>query len=167
MIVQKPLLPLHKPPTCLLKLLPQQIDQPQQNAARKRQSLHRLVLWSDRSMRGAGNNEPTWLPHGWPSGSHTGQDSQVGGRYPDQAHQCYQCIVCSNIWSKPVHSFIKTIKDKFNLQWLRVSMSYHRLTNLREIFQGDLSRKLTVGLTAFSNSGESASYSFLHTTFQY
>jgi len=27
-------------------------------------------------------------------------------------------------------------------------MSYHRFTNLREIFQGDLSRKLTVGLTS-------------------
>jgi len=42
----------------------------------------------------------------------------------------------------------KSIKDKFNLQWLRVSVSYYRFTNLREIFQGDLSRKLTVGLTS-------------------
>jgi len=32
----------------------------------------------------------------------------------------YFCIGCSNIWSKPVHSIIKSIKDKFNLQWLRV-----------------------------------------------
>jgi len=60
----------------------------------------------------------------------------------------YFCIGYSNIWSKPVHSIIKSIKDKFNLQWLRVSMSYHRFTNVREIFQGDLSRKLTVGLTS-------------------
>jgi len=60
----------------------------------------------------------------------------------------YFCIGYSNIWSKPVHSIIKSIKDKFNLQWLRVSMSYHRFTNLREIFQGDLSRKLTVRLTS-------------------
>jgi len=58
----------------------------------------------------------------------------------------YFCIGYSNIWSKPVHSIIKSIKDKFNLQWLRVSMSYHRFTNLREIFQGDLSRKLTIRL---------------------
>jgi len=49
---------------------------------------------------------------------------------------------------KPVHSIIKSIKDKFNLQWLRSSVSYHRFTNLREVFQGDLSRKLTVGLTS-------------------
>jgi len=54
----------------------------------------------------------------------------------------YFCIGHSNIWSKPVHSIIKSIKDKFNLQWLRVSMSYHSFTNLREVFQGDLSRKL-------------------------
>jgi len=30
----------------------------------------------------------------------------------------------------------------------RVSVSCHRFTNLREIFQGDLSRKLPVGLTS-------------------
>jgi len=58
------------------------------------------------------------------------------------------CIQCSNAWSKPVHSIIKSIKDKFNLQWLRVSASYHRFTNLREVFQGALFRKLTVGLTS-------------------
>jgi len=60
----------------------------------------------------------------------------------------YFCMGHSNIWSKPVHSIIKSIKDKFNLQWLRVSMSCHRFTNLREVFQGDRSRKLTVGLTS-------------------
>ena len=60
----------------------------------------------------------------------------------------YFCIGHSNIWQKPVNSIIKTVKDKFNLQWLRVSASYHRFTNLREIFQGDLSKKLTVSLTS-------------------
>jgi len=60
----------------------------------------------------------------------------------------YFCIGYSIVWSKPVHSIIKSIEDKFNLQWLRVSVSYHRFTNLREIFQGDLSRKLTAGLTS-------------------
>ena len=38
---------------------------------------------------------------------------------------------------------IKEAKEKFKLSWLRVGMSYHRFTNLREIFQGDLSKKLT------------------------
>ena len=35
-----------------------------------------------------------------------------------------------------------------NLLLISHSLSYHRFTNLREIFQGDLSRKLTVGLTS-------------------
>jgi len=32
------------------------------------------------------------------------------------------CIGYSNICYKPVHSIVKTIKDKFNLQWLRRSV---------------------------------------------
>jgi len=58
------------------------------------------------------------------------------------------CIGYSKLWSKPIHTVIKSIKAKFNLQWLRASMSYHRFTNLREMFQGDLSRKLTMGVTS-------------------
>jgi len=58
------------------------------------------------------------------------------------------CIRHSNIWSEPVHSIIKSVKDKFNLQWLTVHVSCHTFTNLREIFLGDLSRKLTVRLTS-------------------
>jgi GIY-YIG catalytic domain len=54
------------------------------------------------------------------------------------------CIGYSRAWTKPIHQIIKETKKKFNLDWLRVSMSYHRFTNLREIFQGDLSRKLTI-----------------------
>jgi len=69
----------------------------------------------------------------------------------NQRNRCrtiYFCIGYSKLWSKPIHTIIKSIKAKFNLQWLRVSMSYHRFTNLREIFQGDLSRKLTMGVTS-------------------
>jgi len=58
------------------------------------------------------------------------------------------CIGHSITWHEPVHTIVKTAKDKFNLQWLRVSTSCHRFTSLREIFQGDPSRKLTVGLTS-------------------
>jgi GIY-YIG catalytic domain len=53
------------------------------------------------------------------------------------------CIGVSKAWLVPVHQVIKDIKKKYNLGWLRISMSYHRFTNLRELFQGDLSRKLT------------------------
>jgi GIY-YIG catalytic domain len=34
-------------------------------------------------------------------------------------------------------------KNYPSLGWIRVQMSYHRFTNLRELFQGDLTRKLT------------------------
>jgi len=50
--------------------------------------------------------------------------------------------------NQSTQSSSKSVNDKFNLKWLRVSVCYHRFTILREIFQGDLSRKLTVGLTS-------------------
>jgi hypothetical protein len=53
------------------------------------------------------------------------------------------CIGVSKAWLIPIHQIIKDIKKKYNLGWLRVSMSYHRFTNLREVFQGDLSKKFT------------------------
>lgn len=49
------------------------------------------------------------------------------------------------------HTIIKRIKTKFNLPWLRVSiyvLVHHRFTNLKEIFQEDLSRKLNVSITS-------------------
>jgi len=52
------------------------------------------------------------------------------------------------VWTCPFNHQKQSIKDKFNLQWLRVSMSCPKCTNLREIFQGHLFRKLTVGLTS-------------------
>jgi hypothetical protein len=53
----------------------------------------------------------------------------------------------SNYWRVPIHKTIKRVKGKFNsLKWLRVKMSYHRFTNLRELFQGDLTAKINAGL---------------------
>ena len=66
----------------------------------------------------------------------------------NRSRTTYFCIGYTKIWSKPIHTIIKEMKAKFNLPWLRVSMSYHRFTNLREIFQGDLSRKLNIELTS-------------------
>jgi len=34
----------------------------------------------------------------------------------------YFCVGHSNLWPEPVHALIKTVKDKFNLQWLSVSV---------------------------------------------
>ena len=56
------------------------------------------------------------------------------------------CVGYSEIWDKPIHHTIRELKKDFGLGWLRVSMSYHRFTNLREIFQGDLSGKLIEGV---------------------
>jgi hypothetical protein len=58
------------------------------------------------------------------------------------------CVGVSKAWLKPIHQTIRDVKKKFNLEWLRVSMSYHRFTNLREIFQGDLSKKLTLNVVS-------------------
>jgi hypothetical protein len=58
----------------------------------------------------------------------------------------FSCIGFSEIWDKPIHSVIKAIQKIFGLAWLRVSRSYHRFTNLREVFQGDLSGKLIEGV---------------------
>ena len=48
----------------------------------------------------------------------------------------------SKAWKTPIHQIIKEQKKIFGLEWIRVSMAYHRFTNLREIFQHDLSYKL-------------------------
>jgi hypothetical protein len=39
-------------------------------------------------------------------------------------------------------SSIESHKERHNLQWLRVSMSYHRFPNMRDIFQSQLSAKM-------------------------
>jgi len=45
------------------------------------------------------------------------------------------CIVHFDRGSKPVHSIVKTINDKFNLQWLMVSASCQTFANTKEILQ--------------------------------
>ncbi|CAB9514199.1 expressed unknown protein [Seminavis robusta] len=63
------------------------------------------------------------------------------------------CIGHSNAWTTPIHKVINDLKKSHGLEWIRTSMSYHRFTNLREMFMGDLSRKLTndVISTEFQN----------------
>jgi GIY-YIG catalytic domain len=64
-------------------------------------------------------------------------------REKDRRRSTFFCIGVSKAWMVPIHQTIREVKKKYNLGWLRVSMSYHRFTNLREMFQGDLSKKLT------------------------
>jgi hypothetical protein len=58
------------------------------------------------------------------------------------------CIGKSNLWDTPIHAIIKELRNKHGLTWLRHSMSYHKFSNLREIFQGDLTRKLMDGVVS-------------------
>ena len=69
-------------------------------------------------------------------------------RERNRRRSTFFCIGYSRAWKTPIHTTIKELAKKFKLNWLRVSMSYHRFTNLREIFQGDLTYKLTSGVTS-------------------
>jgi hypothetical protein len=52
----------------------------------------------------------------------------------------YFCIGFSNFWKEPIHKWLKLLRNRFDLKWLRISMSYHRFPNLRELLAGDLSK---------------------------
>ena len=64
------------------------------------------------------------------------------------SRQAYFCIGQSKVWSgkHAIHAKIKKLRDKYNLKWLRTSMSYHKFSNLREQFQGVLGAKLLKGI---------------------
>jgi len=63
-------------------------------------------------------------------------------RERDARRTTYFCIGYSKAWTTPIWKIIKDLKDKYDLKWLRTSMSYHRFTNLRELFNGDATNKL-------------------------
>ena len=64
-------------------------------------------------------------------------------RERDRKRAIYFKVGFSNYWQKPIHKTIREVKSRFpSLSWLRVSMSYHRFSNLRELFQSDLNTKL-------------------------
>ena len=62
-----------------------------------------------------------------------------------QTRQTYFCIGVSQFWKVPLHAIINKIKAKYGLSWLRISMSHHRFTNLRETLQVDLTGKIMHG----------------------
>ena len=74
------------------------------------------------------------------------RDQTAKHKKRDRKRKTYFCVGFSNIWKIPIHKTIKSIRDKYNLKWLKVSMSYHRFTNLRETFQGDLTGKINHGI---------------------
>ena len=62
-----------------------------------------------------------------------------------QTFFCIGVSQCSMRTSKhpPMHATIKKLRDKYNLKWLRVAISYHKFPNLSQAFMGDLTAKLT------------------------
>ena len=58
------------------------------------------------------------------------------------------CVGYSTALTTPIHSIIKRLRDQFELKWLRVSMSYHRFSNFREILQQDLNKKITMDIAS-------------------
>jgi hypothetical protein len=64
-------------------------------------------------------------------------------RERDRKRALYFKVGFSHYWRKPIHKTIREVKSRFpSLTWLRVSMSYHHFSNLRELFQSDLNTKL-------------------------
>ena len=64
------------------------------------------------------------------------------------SRQVYFCVGICDTWKgkNAIHSTIKKLQMKHNLPWLRLSMSYHKFPNLREILQGDLNGKILKGI---------------------
>jgi len=67
----------------------------------------------------------------------------------DKARTTWFCIGYSTIWGLPISVRLKRLRAKYNLTWLRNSMSYHKFTNLGEQFNGDLTGKVMDGVNDF------------------
>ena len=64
----------------------------------------------------------------------------------DKRRRTWFCIGQSNIWDEPISWIIKKLVKKYNLTWLRCEVSYHRFSNLTQMFHGDLTDKLMEGI---------------------
>ena len=73
--------------------------------------------------------------------SSLGQSQNRQEKYRDK-HNIYFCIGFSHYWQKPLHCVFKYLLTCFNLLWLRVRLLYHCFTNLCELFQAKLTKKL-------------------------
>ena len=58
----------------------------------------------------------------------------------------YFCVAYSHYFSTYIHRVINRLKKYFNLSWLKVRISYHRLNNLAELIYGDLAAKIGRGI---------------------
>ena len=58
----------------------------------------------------------------------------------------YFCVAYSSYFSTSINRVNKWIQISFNLSWLRVQISYHRIINFAELLNGDLAAKIGRGI---------------------
>jgi hypothetical protein len=71
----------------------------------------------------------------------SGSQGRSRSRSATKSRAVFFCLGFSKFWKTPIHVLLRR-RNKHNLLWLRVSMSYHRFNNLRELFQGHLNEVL-------------------------
>ena len=54
------------------------------------------------------------------------------------------CLGFRNFWDKPTSRKIHSFIQEYKLTWLCVSVSYHKYTNLHQMFQSDMNRKCSL-----------------------
>ena len=66
------------------------------------------------------------------------------------SRQTYFTVDVCDTWTRrqATHIILKILRNKYNLNWFRFSMSYHKFSNLRQTFQGDLTSKLMKGISS-------------------
>ena len=63
----------------------------------------------------------------------TKTDRKKKQKVRERSRSIFFCVGSSNAWKTPIHKIIAKAKARFGLTWIRVSMSYHKFTNLKEI----------------------------------
>jgi hypothetical protein len=71
----------------------------------------------------------------------------------DNNRATYFCIgVSTGFWKTPISVTIRELSKKHGLTWLRPQMSNHRFTNLGEMLNSDLSKKVMMNI--YDEEGE-------------
>jgi hypothetical protein len=61
----------------------------------------------------------------------SGSQGRSRSRSATKSRAVFYCLGFSKFWKTPIHVILRRLRNKHNLLWLRVSMSYHRFNNLR------------------------------------
>ena len=60
------------------------------------------------------------------------------------------CIKYSKILGTPISKRLKRLRNKYNLTWLKISISYSRYTNLAKKFNSDLTNKVIKNIVDYN-----------------